>query len=68
MWERRVDEYIKDENKLKENCQKRYSLATGQCTEYMRDKLEAVTGYKELKDKFDVIGLIKTIKGLTFQF
>jgi hypothetical protein len=27
-----------------------------------------VAGYKELKNNFDVTGLIKTIKGLSFQF
>jgi hypothetical protein len=39
MWERRVDEYIKRENKLKENLPTAYSLVTGQCTEYMIAKL-----------------------------
>jgi hypothetical protein len=68
MWERCVDGYIKRENKLKENCQTAYSLVTGQCTEYMRAKLEAVAGYKDLKNKLNVIGLINTIKGLSFQF
>jgi hypothetical protein len=38
MWERRVDEFIKREDKLKENCQSAYSLVIGQCTEYMREK------------------------------
>jgi menaquinone-dependent protoporphyrinogen IX oxidase len=32
MWERRVDEFIKREDKLKENCQAAYSLVMGQCT------------------------------------
>jgi hypothetical protein len=68
MWERRVDEYIKRENKLRENCRTAYSLVTGQCTEHMRAKLEAAPGFNELKSKFYLIGLIKTIKGLSFQF
>jgi hypothetical protein len=68
MWERRVDEYIKRENKLRENCRTAYSLVTGQRTEHMRAKLEAAPGFNELKSKFDLIGLVKTIKGLSFQF
>jgi hypothetical protein len=68
MWERRVNEYIKRENKLEENCRTAYSLVTGQCTEYMRAKLEAAPGFKGLKSKFNLIGLIKTIKGLSFKF
>jgi hypothetical protein len=68
MWERRVDEYIKRENKIKENCRTAYSLVTGQCAEYTRAKLEAAPGFKGPKSKFDLIGLIKTVKGLSFQF
>jgi hypothetical protein len=34
----------------------------------MRAKLETAPGFKGLKSKFDLIGLIKTIKGLSFQF
>jgi hypothetical protein len=67
-WERRVAEYIKREKKLKENCQMAYSLVTGQCTEYMRAKLEVVIGYSAMDNSFDLIGIIKTIKGLSFQF
>jgi hypothetical protein len=33
VWERRVDEFIKREDKLKDNCQAAYSLVMGQCTE-----------------------------------
>jgi hypothetical protein len=68
MWEKRVDELIKRENKLKENCQMAYSLVIGQCTAYMRAKLEAVVGYRGMESRSDLIGLIKTIKGLSFQF
>jgi hypothetical protein len=34
----------------------------------MRAKLKAAPGFNELKSKFDLIGLVKTIKGLSFQF
>jgi hypothetical protein len=68
MWEKRVDEYIKRENKLMDNFQMEYSLVIGQCTAYMRAKLEAVVGYRDMESRSDLIGLIKTIKGLSFQF
>jgi hypothetical protein len=68
MWKKRVDKYINRENKLKENCQMAYSLVIGQCTAYMRAKLEAVEGYRDMESRSDLIGLIKTIKGLRFQF
>jgi menaquinone-dependent protoporphyrinogen IX oxidase len=44
MWERRVDEFVKREDKLKENCQAAYSLVMGQCKEYMKEKLAATIG------------------------
>jgi hypothetical protein len=68
MWERRVDEFIKREDKLDENCQSAYLLAIGQCTEYMIAKLAAKTGYQDMETKSDLVELIKTIKGLSFQF
>jgi hypothetical protein len=67
MWERRVDEFVKREDNLKENCQSAYSLVIGQCTEYMRAKLAATTGYQDMETKSDLIELIKIIKGLSFQ-
>jgi hypothetical protein len=45
-----------------------YSLVIGQCTAYMRANLEAVVGYRDMESRSDLIGLIKTIKGLSFQF
>jgi hypothetical protein len=56
------------EDNLKENCQSAYSLVIGQCTEYMRATLAATVGYQEMETKSDLIKLIKTIKGLSFQF
>jgi hypothetical protein len=68
MFEKRVDEFIKRETKLKENCQAPYSLVLGQCTECMRAKLEAVVRYNDMDSSSDLIELIKTIKGLSYQF
>jgi hypothetical protein len=67
MWESRVDEFIKREYKLKDNCQAAYLLVMGQCTEYMRAKLAATIGYQDMETQSDLIKLIKTIKGLSFQ-
>jgi hypothetical protein len=68
MFEKRVDEFIKRDTKLKENCQAAYSLVLGQCTEYMRAKLEVVGGYNNMDSISDLIELIKMIKGLIYQF
>jgi hypothetical protein len=68
MFEKRVDEFIKRETKIKENCQSAYSLVLGQRTEYMQAKLEAVVGYVDMDSRSNLIELIKTIKGLSYQF
>jgi hypothetical protein len=68
IWEKRIDEYVKLDMKLNENCQNLYSLIWGQCTEYMRAKLEAVVGYDKMRTSLNVIRLIKSIKGLTYKF
>jgi hypothetical protein len=36
--------------------------------QYMRAKLEAVSGYDTVKDSFDLIALINAIKGLIYHF
>jgi hypothetical protein len=68
IWERRIDEYFKRQNRLIANCETVYALMMGQCTDYMRASLEATKGYSAMKDSFDMIKLIKAIKGLTYQF
>jgi hypothetical protein len=68
IWERRVEEYVKRENKLAANCETVFSLILGQCSEYMRAKLEGLDSYEKMKVGFDMIALIKAIKGLTYQF
>jgi hypothetical protein len=67
IWERRVDDFVKRENKLAENYQTLDSLVWGQCTEYMRAKLKAVTSYEAMKGSLNLIALLKTIKGLIYQ-
>jgi hypothetical protein len=40
----------------------------GQCTDYMRAKLEAVARYDVMKERFDLKVMIKATKGLRYQF
>jgi hypothetical protein len=68
IWEKRVEEYVKRDIRLTENCEKLYSLILGQFTEYMKSKLESLLDYDVFNEAVDVVALIKTIKGLTYQF
>jgi hypothetical protein len=67
IWEKRVDEYVKRDIRLEESCEK-LSLIIGQCTRYMKSKLEILVDYDSFDDTFDVVPLIKAIKSLTYQF
>jgi hypothetical protein len=40
----------------------------GQCTEYLRAKLKALSEYLGMKEDFNVFNLIKAIKGITYKF
>ena len=68
IWEKEVDEYVKQKTKLTENMKKAFSLIHGQCTEYLRAKLEALPNWTVIKQDYDVLALIKAIQGLTYSF
>jgi hypothetical protein len=62
IWETHINEYVKRDIKMNENCEKLYSLILGQCTEYIGAKFESVKYYEMMMNTFDVITLIKSIK------
>ena len=68
IWEKEVDEFVRRKSNLFENLKTIYSLVWGQCTEYMRQKLEATDDYEEMSDGFDSIMLLKTIKDIAYSF
>jgi hypothetical protein len=68
VWERCVDEFVKRDNGLTANLETALSLLMGQCTEFTRANIDALKDWKGIKDIFDLIRLIKAIKGLTYQF
>jgi hypothetical protein len=68
IFEKQVDEYVKRKAKHTDNSRKLFSLILGQCTEYLRAKLKALTEYLGMKEDFNVFHLIKAIKGITYKF
>ena len=68
IWEIEITKYIKRRDKIQANLKKLFSLVWGQCTELMRTKLQQMPSYEEINAHQDSIGLIKSIKGLTFKF
>ncbi|KAI2493199.1 hypothetical protein MHU86_21348 [Fragilaria crotonensis] len=68
IWEKTVDEYVKQRSYLAENMKTLYSLVWGQCTDIMRQKLEAHETFAGVSTTGDGLGLLKLVKGIAFQF
>jgi hypothetical protein len=68
IWERQINELVKRENRLASNCQSDYSLILGQCSEVMVASLQSLKGFKAMNQKFDLLELMKSIKGLIYNF
>lgn len=68
IWEKEVDEYVKRKTYLTENIKTIYSLAWGQCSDIMRQKLEALVEFEALSAEGNGIALLKAIKALTYNF
>jgi hypothetical protein len=68
IWDKEIDEYVKRKTQLADNMQTVYSLVWGQCTDVMRQKVEALSVYKTLTTNGDGLMLLKAIKGLVYNF
>ena len=68
MWEKRVDDFVRRETILSENMKSAYTLIWGQCTDLMRQRVEATSDFDAMEESGDAIVLLKTIKGITYNF
>ena len=68
VWKTRVQQFIAREDKLDENLRNLYSLIWLQCTDIMRQKVEATVGYNEISEQANSIELLKIIKTIAFNF
>jgi hypothetical protein len=62
IWEKNVNDYVKRKMILSENIKTAYSLIWGQCSDVMRQKVEAYPGYLSVSQNGDAIELLKIIK------
>jgi hypothetical protein len=67
-WKKKIDTMVTKEERFEEDLKKVYSLIWGQCTEFLRAKLEAKDGYARMKEHYDTIDLLKSIKDSVFKF
>ena len=67
-WQEQMKRWM-DRNEGLESGKKRlYTLVWGQCTKLMQNEIEACNGFEEMERQQDPISLIKTIKGITYNF
>jgi hypothetical protein len=67
-WQKRVDSTVVKKDRFEEDMKKVCSLIWGQCTESLRAKLEAASGYTLMKTDYDSIELLKSINDCVFKF
>ena len=68
IWEKQVDEFVKRGTNRDENIKTLYSLVWGQCTDIMRQKIEALHNFETLSTAGDGLGLLRAIKDMSFNF
>ena len=68
IWEKMVDEHVRRISYLEENIKSLYSLVWGQCSDVVRQKVEANKDFEGMADSGDGIKLLITLKGISFHF
>jgi hypothetical protein len=68
LWELRVVEFSKRILKYEENLRSAYSLIWGQCTDALREKIKANTGYVIISNNYQTIELMKSIRDCVYKF
>jgi hypothetical protein len=68
IWEKQVDAYVLRQTHIEEHIKSLYSLVWGQCTDIMRQKLEAFKGFDDISSAGDGIRLLEAIKTLTYNY
>ena len=68
IWKKRIEQYIAREDKLEENLKTLYSLIWGQCSDIMRQKVEASPKFRDISESANSIELLKAIKKIAFNY
>ncbi len=68
IWEKNVDEFVRQGNYLSENVKTLYSLIWGQCTDIMRQKLEALEDFDRMLAEGDGLAILLAIRDMLSNF
>ena len=65
-YKQELTRYYRKQDKYNENKSRVFVVVMGQCTLTMKNKLESLRGHQKMEDDNDVVGLLHTIKELSF--
>ena len=68
IWQKKCDQWHRREEVFISNVQQAYSLIIGQCTEAMKDRLQALPTFENIEQMSDAISLLREIKTISFDF
>ena len=63
-----IDVCMLREIRFKKHKSKTHELTLGQCTDALKNKLEATDGYELIEDSGDVVELLKHVKNIACKF
>ena len=68
IWEKEVEEHVKRRRQFEENVKTLYSLVWGQCSDVMRQKVEALATFARMSMDNDGLALLQAVKDTAFNF
>jgi hypothetical protein len=68
IWKAEVNEFVHKRRSIRKNLKMLYSLAWGQCTDIMQQKIEALDDHEQMATKSVGLGLLLAIKNALFNF
>ena len=68
IWKLDLVAWVKKRNKIADNLKRCYAIIWGQCTEFMKAKLQASANFAVMENTQCSIDLLKEIKGLVYKF
>ena len=68
LWQQKCQAYVRREQTYISNVQQTFSIVLGQCTQAMKDRLNALPGFEQIERKSDAISLLREIKTISFDY
>ena len=68
IFEKKIDAFVKREEKMEDNLQTLYSIIWNQCSKQVKMQIKSAKDYKTKCKKCDPLWLLKTVKGICYSF